>query len=290
MALSPRCWRMPVHDPLHHISMTRPITFVSDYGTTDEFVGVVHAVIVRLCPDARVIDLSHHVPRQAVLPGALLLARALPYAPAGVHLAVVDPDVGARRRAVAVRTAEDDRLLVGPDNGLLLLAADRFGGVVEAIEISHSPWRLEPVSATFHGRDIFAPVSARLAAGEPLGDAGAPLDPAELVRVDAPRPRRENTGLLAHALYADGFGNLALDATCADLDGTGIKLGRPVRLAIGGHRVAAVYVRTFADVQPGELLLYEDATGQLALAVNGGEALAELGGVEPGAEVLISPH
>jgi len=268
--------------------MTRAITFLSDYGTADEFVGVVHAVIAKLCPEARVIDLSHRVPRQAVLPGALMLARALPYAPAGVHLAVVDPEVGARRRAVAVRTADEDRLLVGPDNGLLVLAAERFGGVVEVVEISHSPWRLEPVSATFHGRDIFAPVTARLAAGEPLADAGTPLDHTELVRLVVPRPRREDSGLVAHALYADGFGNLGLDATCADLEGTGVTLGRQVRLGIGGHRVAAVYVRTFADVEPGELLLYEDASGQLALAVNGGEAVAELGGVEPGAEVRIS--
>ena len=120
------------------------------------------------------IDLSHGVPRQDVEAGARMLARSLPFAPAGVHLAVVDPEVGARRRAVALLTAEDDRLLVGPDNGLLLPAAERFGGVAEAVEISASPWRLEPVSATFHGRDVFAPVAARLAAGEPLGEAGAP--------------------------------------------------------------------------------------------------------------------
>ena len=157
--------------------MPRPITFLSDYGLADEFVGVVHAVIAHECPTARIIDLSHGVPRQSVLAGALMLARALPYAPPGVHLAVVDPDVGARRRAVALRTALDDRLLVGPDNGLLLPAADRFGWITEAVEISTSPWRLEPVSATFHGRDLFAPVAARLAAGEALADAGTPLDP-----------------------------------------------------------------------------------------------------------------
>ena len=167
--------------------MPRPITFLSDYGLEDEFVGVVHAVIAHECPTARVIDLSHGVPRQSVLAGALMLARALPYAPPGVHLAVVDPEVGARRRAVALRTALDDRLLVGPDNGLLLPAADRFGWVTEAVEISTSSWRLEPVSATFHGRDLFAPVAARLAAGEALADAGTPLDPEELVRLELPR-------------------------------------------------------------------------------------------------------
>ena len=161
--------------------MALPITFLSDYGLRDEFVGVVHAVIAHECPTARVVDLSHGVPRQSVLAGALMLARALPYATPGVHLAVVDPDVGARRRAIALRTSEEDRLLVGPDNGLLIPAAVRFGGIAEAVEISHSPWRLEPVSATFHGRDLFAPVAARLAGGEALADAGTPLEPGELL-------------------------------------------------------------------------------------------------------------
>src|SRR5690242_17220513 len=117
----------------------RVITFLSDYGLEDEFVGVVHAVIARVAPDSRVIDLSHGVPRHDVRSGALLLRDTLPFAPAGVHLAVVDPDVGARRRAVAVRCEDEDRVLVGPDNGLLVPAAERFGGVVEAVEVSHSP-------------------------------------------------------------------------------------------------------------------------------------------------------
>ncbi len=163
------------------------ITFLSDYGNDDEFVGVVHGVILKLCPEARVIDVSHGIPRQAVDLGARALLRALPYMPAGVHLAVVDPEVGARRRAVALRVAEEDRLLVGPDNGLLIPIAERFGGVATAVEISSSPWRLEPVSATFHGRDIFAPVAARLAAGEPLEDAGTPLEPSR-ARPDRAQP------------------------------------------------------------------------------------------------------
>ena len=148
--------------------MARPITFLSDYGLRDEFVGVVHAVIAHECRSARVIDLSHGVARHDVRSGALALRRALPYTPPGVHLAVVDPEVGAERRSVALRTAEEDRLLVGPDNGLLMIAAEHFGGCVEAVEISHSKWRLEPVSATFHGRDVFAPVAAQLAAGADL--------------------------------------------------------------------------------------------------------------------------
>jgi S-adenosylmethionine hydrolase len=262
--------------------VARPITFLSDYGLADEFVGVVHAVIAHECRDARIIDISHGVPRQSVLAGALMLMRALPYAPPGVHLAIVDPEVGARRRAIALRTAEEDRLLVGPDNGLLIPAAERFRGVLEAVEISHSPWRLGPVSATFHGRDLFAPVAARLAGGEALADAGSPLDPGELVRIDLPRPRREEGALIAHVMVIDGFGNVQLDARPGDL---GARLGREVE--VGEDRTAR-YLRTFADAEAGELLLYEDAAGMLALAVNGGVAATDLGGLAPGDEVRLA--
>src|SRR5436190_6684039 len=188
--------------------MALPITFLSDYGVRDEFAGVVHAVIARICPEARVIDLSHGVPRHDVVAGARMLARALPYAPPGVHLAVVDPVVGALRRAVALRTVEEDRFLVGPDNGLLVPAADAFGGIAEAIEISSSPWRLDSVSATFHGRDVFAPVAARLAVGEPLAAAGAPLEPDELQRVEIAAARVERGALVARVVDVDTFGNV----------------------------------------------------------------------------------
>ena len=255
----------------------RTITFLSDYGLADEFVGVVHAVIARIAPDARVVDLGHGVPRQDVLAGALTLERALPYAPPGVHLAVVDPEVGARRRAVAMRTAEDDRLLVGPDNGLLLPAADRFGGVVEAVEISASPWRLEPVSATFHGRDLFAPVAARLATGDALADAGPPLDPEELVRLERPVPTVEPGTLTATVTGTDGFGNVMLAAEAADLAASGLRLGEPLAVRAGSRRVAGVFARTFADVALRGLLVYEDAGRTLAVAVNGGDAAALLG-------------
>ena len=266
--------------------MTRPITFLSDYGLTDEFVGVVHGVIAGICPDARVIDLSHGVPRQDVRAGAAMLARALPYAPAGVHLAVVDPEVGARRRALALRTAEHDRLLVGPDNGLLLPAAARFGGIAEAVEITASPWRLEPVSATFHGRDLFAPVAARLACGAPLAAAGTPVEPGELVAAEQTEPRHEPGALVAHVVASDTYGNVVLDAAHRDLVESGLRLGDPVAARAGSRRVRGVVARTFADVGPGTLLLYEDASGSLALAVNGGDAAALLG-VRAGDEVRL---
>jgi S-adenosylmethionine hydrolase len=264
----------------------RPITFLSDYGLGDEFVGVVHGVIATICPEARVIDLGHGVPRQDVQAGALMLARALPYTPAGVHLAVVDPEVGARRRAVALRTADEGRLLVGPDNGLLTPAAERFGGVAEAVEISASPWRLEPLSATFHGRDVFAPVAARLAGGAPLASAGTPLEPGELVTLEQTRPRQEEDSLVAHAVGTDTYGNVVLDATHGDLLERGLKLGDAVAARTAARRVRGVLGRTFSDVAAGGLIVYEDAGGALALAINGGDAAALLG-VRPGDEVRL---
>jgi S-adenosylmethionine hydrolase len=257
------------------------ITFLSDYGLADGFAGVCTGVIATICPQARVIDITHGVPRHDIRAGALILRAALPYTPIGVHLAVVDPDVGAERRAVAMRAA-DGRLLVGPDNGLLWLAAQDRGGVDEAVEIGSSPWRLEPVSATFHGRDIFAPVAARLAAGEELASAGSPYDPAELVRLDLPRSRVEEDVLVAQAVYVDRFGNIELDATHEDLSGAGLRLGH--RVLVGAH--AARYVRTFADAGAGELLVYEDSSRMLAVAINGASAAERLG-VASGDEVRI---
>jgi len=262
----------------------RPITFLSDYGLVDEFVGVVHGVIAGICPEAVVVDLSHGVPRHDVQAGALMLARALPYMPAGVHLAVVDPEVGARRRAIALRAG--DRLLVGPDNGLLIAAAERFDGVAEVVEISASPWRLEPVSATFHGRDVFAPVAARLACGAPLGSAGAPLDPAELVALERSQPRQEEDALVAHVVATDSFGNVILDAVHGDVLERGLRLGDAVAARADARRVRGVMARTFSDVEGGGLLVYEDAGGALALAVNGGNA-ALLLGLRAGDEVRL---
>ena len=249
------------------------VTFLSDYGLTDDFVGVCHAVIARIAPEARVIDLTHGVPRHDVRTGALTLARALPYTPAGVHLAVVDPEVGAERRAVAIRCAEADRILVGPDNGLLMPAAQAFGGAVEAIDIGRSPHRLEPLAATFHGRDIFAPVAAHLVAGAPLAGAGDPVGADELAALALPEPVIGDGRIEAHAVAIDSFGNVQLDVSHDQLAGSGLKLGRQV--VVAGE--PAQYARTFADVSPGGLLLYEDAYRTLALAVNRGSAAQRLG-------------
>jgi S-adenosylmethionine hydrolase len=202
----------------------------------------------------------------------------LPYVPVGVHLAVVDPDVGAQRRAVALRSA-DGRLLVGPDNGLLWLAAEAAGGVLEAADIQTSPLRLEPVSATFHGRDIFAPIAAHLAAGTPLSDVGEPCDPDDLIRLELPRARFHDDGTVeASAIYIDRFGNVQLNVEHEELARGALKLGRALELDLGSgmvHRVT--FARTFAEVEPGALLLYEDAARRLAVAVSHGDAAGQLG-------------
>jgi S-adenosyl-L-methionine hydrolase (adenosine-forming) len=269
--------------------VTRPITFLSDYGYEDEFAGVCRAVIARIAPDAPVIDLTHGISRHAVGEGAFVLAAALPYAPAGIHLAVVDPGVGSPRRAVAVRAASEDRILVGPDNGLLWPAVERLGGAVEAVDVSLSALRLEPISATFHGRDVFAPVAAHLAAGAKLIEAGEPLDPRDLVRLESPRARVEpGPRVVAHVVRADRFGNLILDFAEPELPASGLRLGRPLRAEAGGGDHEAVYARAFADVAEGGLLLYLDSSGSLALAVNRGSAAERLG-IGPGDEVRLRP-
>src|SRR5579862_9939216 len=174
------------------------ITFLSDYGPWDEFVGVCHAVIARRCPRARIIDLGHGVARHDIRAGALALDAALRYCPPGVHLAVVDPGVGGPRRALAARVAADGRLLVGPDNGVLALAAATLGGVLEAVDIGDSPECLRPISATFHGRDVFAPVAAALADGAPLDRIGEAIDAALLERLELPRAHRHEDAVIAH--------------------------------------------------------------------------------------------
>jgi S-adenosyl-L-methionine hydrolase (adenosine-forming) len=256
---------------------TPVITFLSDYGLKDDFVGKCHGVMATICPRARVIDITHGVPRQDVRIGAIILAGALPYMPVGVHMAVVDPDVGAQRRAVALGLA-DDRILVGPDNGLLWLAAEQAGGVLQAVDIARSAFRLEPVSATFHGRDIFAPVAARLADGTELAEAGDPLDPAVLVRLELPAPQVRDGWLAAQVRYVDRYGNVQLGAGHDDLEAVGLRLGRAVQIRDpSGQTHACQFARTFADAEPGELLLYEDAYRRLAVAVSHGDASSRLG-------------
>jgi S-adenosylmethionine hydrolase len=279
----------------------RVITFLSDFGYADEFVGVCHGVIAARCPQARVIDITHGILRHDIRAGALLLRAALAYMPAGVHLAVVDPGVGLERssdggeaagarRAVALTTRQPQHLLVGPDNGLLWPAAEYLGGIVEAVDIGRSHERLQPVSATFHGRDIFAPVAAALACGEPPATVGERIAVEELTRLTLARAHGRDGALRVRVLQVDGFGNLSLDASNQQIAHLGLFPGNALDVQPVG-RVAALarYGSTFGEVAPGELLLHEDSRQMMALAVNQGEAAARLQ-VGPGDELILRPR
>jgi S-adenosylmethionine hydrolase len=246
------------------------ITFLTDFGLQDDFVGVCRGVMKRIARDAQILDVTHGIAPQAVRQGALALARAIPYLPAGIHLAVVDPGVGSERRAIAVRTAAG-RVYVGPDNGLLMLAADR-DGVEGARSLTNPRYHLEPVSRTFHARDLFAPVAAHLAAGAHFDDLGDDIDPPTLVRLDLPEARIEDGELVATILDVDRFGNLGLNVSAQDIAELGVDDGGRVELGFALTPYYAVVGETYADAPRGELIVYEDSYGAWAIAINGGNA------------------
>lgn len=244
-------------------------------------------MIKRIAPDAELLDITHGISPQHVLQGALVLANTLPYMPVGIHLAVVDPQVGGDRRPLALRGG-DGRLYVGPDNGVLLVAAEKLDGVLEAVEIANPAYMLETVSSTFHGRDVFSPAAAHLANGVGLGELGPPLDPAILVRLEVPEPTVGTARIRATVLDVDRFGNVQLNLTREDLEQVGIVPGTRIEVEAAFDRFFAVAARTFADVLPGDLVLYEDAYRNVALALNQGNA-AQVFGTKVGEELRISP-
>jgi len=261
------------------------ITFLTDFGLQDDFVGTCHGVIATIAPDAHVIDVTHGVRPGHVLQGALVLANTLPYMPAGVHLAVVDPGVGGSRRALALRDGEG-RLYVGPDNGLLLPAAERFGGVDQAHELANPEYSLQPVSRTFHGRDLFSPAAAHLAAGVALEELGPPVGPDELVRLEVPQPEVGHNRIRAVVLAVDRFGNVGLNLRRDHLEPAELAAGTRLELTCRSERFYATFARTFGDAPRGSLIVYEDSYGSLALAVSHGSA-AELLRVEEGGEIVL---
>jgi S-adenosyl-L-methionine hydrolase (adenosine-forming) len=261
------------------------VTFLTDFGLQDDFVGTCHAVIARIAPDAKVIDLTHGIPPQAVLQGAVTLQNVIPFTPVGVHLAVVDPGVGGARRAVAVQTA-DARVFVGPDNGLLMLAAEA-GGVTAAHELTDPRYRLPEVSHTFHARDVFAPAAAHLAAGVPIASLGAQVDIDDLVRIHVPNPEVGRSQVSATVLAVDRFGNVATNARRTHVSSLDVKGGDRVEIRLSLDRYYALVADTFADAQPGELIFYEDSYGLMTLAISRGDA-ARLTGVVLGDEIRIA--
>ena len=248
------------------------VSFTTDYGTSDAFVAICKGVLAGIAPQVRVLDVTHEVGAQDVRRGAAVLAAAVPYLPPSVHLAVVDPGVGTARRGVVVSAGAS--VLVGPDNGLLLPAADALGGVSACFELSEARFHLPVVAATFHGRDVFAPVAAHLANGEPPSSFGGEVDPDSLVRLPAPVSRVADGVIEAEIVGVDHFGNVQLAAGADALSA----LGKSAVVEYGPERFAATVGRTFGDVPVGELLVHPDSSGAVEIAVNGGSAAAVLGG------------
>ena len=263
------------------------ISLLTDFGARDPSAAILHGVILAIAPDARIVDISHEVRKFAIRDGALLLWCALPYLPVGSHVAVVDPGVGTERRPIALRVARGD-VLIGPDNGLLLAGADRLGGASEARVLEAEAYRLPTVSTSFHGRDIFAPAAAHLAAGVEFDALGPTIPVADLVPSPISDPLVEPGCLRSRIVYVDTFGNIKLAGLRPDLEaaiGT-VRPGDRLELAFaadGDDRAAVNVVTwrgTFGEAEHGEVLLYEDSYGRICLAENQGSAAADLGLVE----------
>ena len=249
----------------------RFITFLSDYGLEDEFVGVCRGVIKRLAPDVQILDIAHGIPPQDVSAGATVLAQAVLYMPPAVHLAIVDPGVGTPRRAVVIAT-NSGPLLLGPDNGVLCLAVEALGGATRAFAITNQALFLEAPSRTFHGRDIFAPVAARLALGMELEEVGEAVPIEGLTRIDMPPARVDDDHVHSRVVQIDHFGNLQLNFGRTELEGIGILLGDEIEVRVGGRSFKAPYSQAFSEVKKGGLILLEDSHRHLMLAVNMGNA------------------
>ena len=261
------------------------ITFLSDFGLGDDFVGTCHGVMKQIAPDADLIDITHGIEPQSILQGALVLANTLPYMPVGVHMAVVDPEVGTPRRALVIR-ARDGRLLVGPDNGLLIPAAERLGGIVAAYEITNREYALSPVSPTFHGRDIFSPACAHLTRGLDPSELGPAVEVESLVHLQIPEPEIGERRVRATCLYVDRFGNVQLNVHADQVERLGIVPGKRVEVELAMDQFYALAARAFAEARAGDIILYEDAYRNIALAITRGNA-AQTFGIHPGMEVRL---
>jgi len=249
------------------------ITFLSDYGLTDGFVGVVHSVIRSIAPEVAVIDLTHGIDPYDVRGGGLALARSAPYLCPGVVLAVIDPAVGTSRRPIAVEIGDGAAVLVGPDNGLLAPVVQLYGGATRAVEITNEIYVLPTDSATFDGRDIFAPVAAHLCMGVELTDLGPLVDPVSLFPAMVPLPREEEGRIHGEVLWVDRYGNAQLNIDPEELEG----FDERVRLVFDDTSRSARRVPAFARVEPGEVGLLTDSYGLIAIVLDRASAAAEFG-------------
>ncbi len=255
--------------------MTGPlISLLSDFGARDPSAAIMRGVVLGIAPDARIVDISHEVRKFAIRDGALLLWCALPYLPVGFHVAVVDPGVGTARLPIAIVCGRGD-VLIGPDNGLLVGAAERLGGVVGVHVLETAAYRLPVISTSFHGRDIFAPAAAHLANGVPLAAFGPAVQPADLVPSPIREARVEGGRLRSSIVYVDTFGNVKLAGLRADLEAALGPVGPGDALILrvaAGATIRTTWEATFGEVEPGETLVYEDSYGRICLAASQADA------------------
>jgi S-adenosylmethionine hydrolase len=265
----------------------RPICFLSDFGLADDFVGTCKGVMLGIAPGVPIVDLTHDVPGFAIEAGAEILQHASRYMPEdAIYLAVIDPGVGTERRALALR-AENGSFLVGPDNGLLVPTAEALGGVSEAVSLTNGRYHVHPVSNTFHGRDVFSPVAAYLAAGVELSQLGEAADPSSLVRFSLPGAEEEDAGegVMARIISIDRFGNARLSITQEE---SKLEYGAALGVDVGDGEMSVRYLETFGSARPGELVLVPDSHWRLSLAINKGNAAHALG-LKVGGRVRMMP-
>jgi hypothetical protein len=264
------------------------LTFTTDFGRVDGYVGAMYGVALSIAPEARLLDISHHVPPHDVRAGAAVLASACPYFPTGtVHVAVVDPGVGTTRRPLGLRAGR--HTFVGPDNGLLVPVARALGGVEAVVVLNRAAFHRTPVSRTFHGRDVFTPCAAWLCAGRTLADLGDPVDPASLVTLAIPEPRRDGARWRGEVVRVDHFGNLVTNLDLRHAPAPEAHRGGTLRIA---DRVVPRAV-SYGEVTRGAPVAVVGADGAWEVAVNGGSAAAWLGGVPLGVAVAVDdvdPH
>jgi S-adenosyl-L-methionine hydrolase (adenosine-forming) len=263
------------------------VTFLSDFGFEDPFLGVCKGVIARIAPEVRVLDVMHMVNPQDVEQAAAVLASAIPYLPSpAVHLVVVDPFRPAPVRGIAVRTA-DGSTFVSPDNGVTSQAWPALGGAVQAHLIDNRAlWNPAP-ARTFRGRDVFSPVAARLASGTPLDEVGTPIDVEELELLPVRAPVVDDDHVHAEIITVDHFGNLTLNAHRSHLEQAGIGLGDEVELRCSGKARTVSFLLTYGEAGRRDLVVCEDSFGTVTVAVNQGSAAKALR-VDRGDPVVIS--
>ena len=260
------------------------VTFLSDYGTADGFVGVVHSIIRQLAPGVGVVDLTHDIEPFDVRGGSLVLARSVQYVCPGVIMAVVDPGVGTSRHPVAIEIGDGRAVFVGPDNGVLAPAIGMLGGAERAVILDNEEYQLPTLATTFAGRDIFAPAAAHLCAGVPLTELGTSIDPAKLVPGIVPLTRVEDGVVMAEVMWIDRFGNCQLNVDPDEIEGW----GDVVTVTLNGRRRSAIRVTAFGQVATGSLGLLVDSDGLLALVTDRGSAAVELG-LAAGDQVDLEP-